>query len=339
MAYHRNHTLEMLKLFAAYMVVFLHVPFYGNFGVAVNALARFAVPFFFLVSGFFSYGITKEKIRRRIAHLAFLLAFALLICTASNLMLGFLNQGFAGVLQFFRQYLDIEKIINFLLFNKTIQVEYLWYLFAILYVYALFYFTAALGLKDRVYWAAALSGLCLQLVLGELLSAFGLVLPNHYLRNFALMGMPFFILGMMANRYRHQLARVPDAAVIALIAAGALETLYSRFTVGNNELYAGSVCILFALVVVFIKHPGEKSPAWLNTLTGCNTYIYILHPIISGIIVNLLALLGVHSGVKGYQLLRMLHPLVVCAVSTLLACGLNRILPRLESKLKHGGAA
>lgn len=31
----RNDTLSVLKLFAAYMVVFIHVPFYGRIGVAV----------------------------------------------------------------------------------------------------------------------------------------------------------------------------------------------------------------------------------------------------------------------------------------------------------------
>ena len=43
----KNHTLELLKLFASYMVVFIHVSFTGKFGTMVDALARFAVPFFF----------------------------------------------------------------------------------------------------------------------------------------------------------------------------------------------------------------------------------------------------------------------------------------------------
>ena len=57
----KNNTLELLKLFASYMVVFIHVLFYGNLGDAVDALARFAVPFFFLVSGYYSYQITCKK--------------------------------------------------------------------------------------------------------------------------------------------------------------------------------------------------------------------------------------------------------------------------------------
>ncbi len=61
----KNNTLEILKLLASYMVVFIHVSFYGKLGVAIDALARFAVPFFFLVSGYCSYQITTEKIKKK----------------------------------------------------------------------------------------------------------------------------------------------------------------------------------------------------------------------------------------------------------------------------------
>jgi len=49
MSRRKNTTLELLKLFASYMVVFVHVSFPGTVGVSINALARFAVPFFFIV--------------------------------------------------------------------------------------------------------------------------------------------------------------------------------------------------------------------------------------------------------------------------------------------------
>ena len=64
----KNNTLELIKLFASYMVVFIHVPFHGRFGAAIDALARFAVPFFFLVSGYYSYQIACKKIKMRIKN-------------------------------------------------------------------------------------------------------------------------------------------------------------------------------------------------------------------------------------------------------------------------------
>ena len=39
MSSQKNSTLELIKLFASYMVVFIHVPFYGKFGDAIDAIA------------------------------------------------------------------------------------------------------------------------------------------------------------------------------------------------------------------------------------------------------------------------------------------------------------
>lgn len=57
----RNQTLECCRILAAVFVVFLHVPFPGTVGKTVNCLARFAVPLFFAISGWFSYGAEGES--------------------------------------------------------------------------------------------------------------------------------------------------------------------------------------------------------------------------------------------------------------------------------------
>ena len=51
----RNYSLDALKLVASFFVVFIHVSFGGVFGEVIKALAGFAVPIFFLTSGYFSY--------------------------------------------------------------------------------------------------------------------------------------------------------------------------------------------------------------------------------------------------------------------------------------------
>ena len=60
----RNRTLDMVKAICAYAVVLLHVHFPGNAGIIANVLARFAVPVFFMVSGYFCFrGDDTEFIR------------------------------------------------------------------------------------------------------------------------------------------------------------------------------------------------------------------------------------------------------------------------------------
>lgn len=68
----RNQTLECCRILAAVFVVFLHVPFPGTVGKTVNCLARLAVPLFFAISGWFSYGAEGRKLLRRMGRILLL---------------------------------------------------------------------------------------------------------------------------------------------------------------------------------------------------------------------------------------------------------------------------
>ena len=68
----RNNTLEIMKLIASYMVILIHFYFKDGFGGVMDALARFAVPLFFIVSGFYSYQISLDKIKKRIKRIAYI---------------------------------------------------------------------------------------------------------------------------------------------------------------------------------------------------------------------------------------------------------------------------
>lgn len=63
------------------------------------------------------------------------------------------------------------------------------------YVYVVFYFVTMLRLNEKVIFIVSFSLLFLHILLGECLSALGIVVPIPIVRNFALMGIPFFALG------------------------------------------------------------------------------------------------------------------------------------------------
>lgn len=50
-----NYCLDYLKGIACIFVVFMHCEFPGVMGIAVQAISRFCVPFFFMVSGWFCF--------------------------------------------------------------------------------------------------------------------------------------------------------------------------------------------------------------------------------------------------------------------------------------------
>lgn len=57
-----NYCLDFIKGIACICVVFMHCEFPGIMGIAVQAISRFCVPLFFMVSGYFCYqSITVQR--------------------------------------------------------------------------------------------------------------------------------------------------------------------------------------------------------------------------------------------------------------------------------------
>ena len=79
----RNPYLDIVKLIAAFCVVFIHAnasaPASKNPSILlylIQVIVRFAVPFFFMVSGYFTFRAPAEKIKKRLKRTAILIAIA-----------------------------------------------------------------------------------------------------------------------------------------------------------------------------------------------------------------------------------------------------------------------
>lgn len=326
----KNNTLELLKLFASYMVVFIHVKFYGRLGPVMDTLARFAVPFFFLVSGFCSYKITCEKIKKRIRNILTLLIFSVVCCTAFKVAMLLAKGNMDEIMSYLSNYLDIVVLAKMFVFNATISSVHLWYLFAILYVYVIFFFATKFRLSDKIIFIISFCLLLLQLLLGEVLSVFGIALPKIIVRNFLVMGIPFFGLGLFVKKYAHKFRSIPNYVIFAFIIIGSIEPLLSRHFFGENELYSGTLLVLFAVVCVLIKYSDVRYPSVFVALEGCSTYIYIFHIMISAVINRMYTIVGIDKGSS--MLLSNIHPILVCICSTIFAHFIIRIYNKAKQK-------
>lgn len=317
MSIKKNTTLELFKLIAAYAVVFIHVMFGGNFGIATDALARFAVPLFFLTSGFFSYGIAPEKIIERAKHIFRLIIISSVCCFLFEILLLVINGNTSEIIPYLSQYCNILMILRLLVFNKPVSSGHLWYLWAILYVYVIYYFTTKRGVKEKTIFRISFVLLPLHLLLGEGLSVFNVSLPNMIIRNFAFMGFPLFGLGLFVRKHQNIIRRIPNYALIPAVIIGIAEPLAARFWFGKSELYIGSLFILFAIVVFFLKYPDIKHTYIVDKLVGCSTYIYIFHKMVSAAIIELYDV--IHVNYAPSTVIENIHPLIVCVVTTVLA--------------------
>ncbi len=325
----KNHTLELLKLFASYMVVFIHIPFYGKVGNSIDASSRFAVPFFFLLSGYYSHQITREKIKKRIKNILTLLMFSAICYTIFEIII-LLKYNMDGLVEFFNKYTDLSTYVNLLVFNVPVNFGHLWYLLAVLYVYVLFYLATKFHIKEKVICFISLFLLLEHILLGEGLSIFGIVLPIPFVRNFALMGIPFFALGLFVKKYECKFRNIPNYMIFLFAVIGTLESVISQYFFGVNELYIGSLFVLVAIICVFIKYADVKYPAFLTALEGCSTYIYIFHIMISTALSIIYGIfdIDIYSSVT----LVNLHPFIVCITSTVFSYFFIKITKKLFLK-------
>lgn len=71
-----NYCFDYLKCIACIFVVFMHCEFPGVFGTAVQAISRFCVPFFFMISGYYSYNTSTESSKRKVKRIAKMTIYA-----------------------------------------------------------------------------------------------------------------------------------------------------------------------------------------------------------------------------------------------------------------------
>ncbi len=174
----RNQRMDLYKGIAIYAVITIHVLFPGSFGSGVRALARFAVPFFFLTAGYFNLGAGTSALLRRAGRTAKQLVWSSLPYLLLGMILA-LKQG-SSLALWLRPLFSLKTLSEFIQFH-TIPFPYawqLWFLGALLMVYLLWWAIStladALG-KSFPYDALALLSLVilgLHLILGE---GFGLM--------------------------------------------------------------------------------------------------------------------------------------------------------------------
>lgn len=280
--------MECAKLIAAFFVVVIHVPFPGDFGNVISCLSRFAVPMFFAISGYFSYGADSKKLSRRFLHILKLnlLATALVIFCKYQSM----SHWDAGVLLKLQQLMPTwDKLFRWAVLHVNPFSGELWYLTATLACYGVLWgYVRFFDQKPVTYRPLYLACTVLFLIrffAGDLLRYFGAEIPFYIFRDGWFLGLPMFAMGMFLRQYQQRiLSAVPLTGgkfLLLFAAAFALSFLQWEW-MGKPELPLATVLQVALLILFTASHPSLGIPAgWGNALVSkfgfLSTAIYILH--------------------------------------------------------------
>ncbi len=281
----RNNTVDILRLAAAFAVVCLH-NFSGS-GVwaaeEIVALSRFAVPLFFLFSGYFSAGFDRRRKFRQFIRILLLAVFANLGYLAVELS----RQRVPFLMKLrFKELFTPQAWKDLLLFNQSPVSEHLWFLGALAYCLLIDLLLAGCFRRLRhgraVQWGIAAFLLLGGLVVYHILTpCLGDRYPLYVYRNFLFIGLPFFITGKLfrGSAFAKKALPAPLYPVLLLAFAGLTLAEYALF--GGWELYLGSIVTACLLMRLALCHPLENAGkfaaalAWLGKNAALT--IYIVH--------------------------------------------------------------
>lgn len=312
----KNDCLNVWKGIAAFAVVLIHCTLPGVPGEIIKGIARFAVPLFFLISGYFAYGREDAVLRRREIHILRLYVGAVAVYYLWAASRYFLSQRtFAQMgAELFPD--GGRTVSDLLFFNRTAMAPHLWFMGALVYCYLFYRLLARKRLEERAYLLIPVL-LAANLLLGEGRGLTGIAVPVRWIRSFWLTGFPFFLWGSwFACREKQGRLQLHRGAGMALVAGGMLLSSVECLWSGYDELYVGSILTaggLFSLALAFADLGKGSLLARIGERDSAN--IYLWHMLLR----NFAALAFLMAGVYETMACQLLMPFLVGAASTALA--------------------
>ena len=286
----KNDCLNRWKGVAAFGVVLIHCGFFlGTYGEIPSCLARFAVPLFFMISGYFSYGRNRETIKRRGRHILYLLLLGNGVYLLWELWKGAALSGIFSKGWF----------VDFLLWNRSPVEPHLWFLGALFYCY-LFY-GLLIHFKKAYFLIPVLLGM--NLLLGEGREWLGFTVRVRCIRSFWLTGLPFFLWGHWFASSEKKNRKLSWAAI-----AGGMVLSVAEFRLaGYQELHLGNILMAGGMILLSITDPEWGSGRFLTRVGELDSgHIYLWHLLVRDSVKMVWKGTGLHKAAVGYQIVGVL---------------------------------
>ncbi len=340
----KNYCLFLFEILACMLVVFVHADFPGMFGNIMRDIGRFAVPFFFSISGYFLYkeGITKEDIRkklsRRIIRISILALVSGLTYFILNLCIHYDDLG-----NYFYFTFSSENIVCLLLFNRPLLSEHNWFLIALLFSYIFIYIFPKLFLDKNFLYVFV--SLAVFVYIFELFHSrwnpetiYGIRLTNLVIyRNWYFTGISYISIGILLSMSKDRLKRAPlSVAIIGLLASFALMICEGHIILKYLDVHM-PFFIFNGFLVFFIYVLANKKPdlfsnsRFLNIKGNWTMYVYIFHP--AFVLIYKEAIRRNYSPIEVPEYLNWILPVAVLIVSVLFALLINFIVNMVNSRI------
>ena len=273
----RIHSIDVMRIVMAFLVVAIHIPFPGKAGQVFITYGKTAVPFFFMVCGYFLFREDSGEMMSRLIKQA---KRMLIMFIASNVFYGAFFALYErikeGSLNSFRECFTGKAIADFLLYNLSPFSEHLWFLGSLLYALVIKIVLNKLGvLKHAMFAGPAL--IAAYVVLSHLGIGEG-----YQLRNAILVGLAYTMTGMLIRRYEEKILSIKilaPALWISLAVCGTTAIFeLNGYKQGVAVPFVSCEVLTVVIVLLCLKYPNFFACTHAENLgRGCALPIYIMH--------------------------------------------------------------
>ncbi len=338
----QNRFLYSIKLIACLAVITIHAKFPDPVGGYIAALARFAVPFFFavsgryLLSGVYTTGEIRAKAARSLVKIVKTTAVVYAIYQLYSLIYHLIIK--ADLPAVFADRFNAASIKRFILFNTSMVIydgsyvfDHMWYLFA--YIYVLIFIVIMAPILKKIYKPLTVLLLLSLHILTwmqdySLVRVLGLSLTTWYvLRSWLFTGIPYVLLGVLwadvidrlkKDRSKEDcektFSRMRTIGICSLF-LGIVSTCIETYLIGDKDIYFGSFFMVMGILLMS-ESLSEKGKSVWKIGKEASSNIYFYHVLILAII-NFGADMGVLPDIPV-----AIKPLTVMLLSLLFFYGL-----------------
>lgn len=279
------YSIDALRIIAAFFVVAIHFSFQGVIGEIVWINSYFAVPFFYIVSGFFIKVKKNEKIenviKRRMKHICKLFLYTAFVYVLINIFY-FLIYKKMDAYNWIISQCSPEKMFDFVIFNVWPFVigGAIWFLQAMIYSYfAILLLIKTKLIKFEIYIIIGL--LALNAILGEFSTL--LHVPT-VMASWITRALPYMLLGHYLSNNIDKIRKIKKSYLYAVILISIIMCLMEYYileyysVLGYTGHYQGNTVLALILVIFFIQNPLMMKDSVLYKLgKKYSLSIYLIH--------------------------------------------------------------
>lgn len=265
----RNHGLDFLKGIAACGLVLAHMSFPWPYGGFFAYVASCGVSIFFMTSGYFSLGASREKLLHALKRTALYLLVAYFLYLFRMLIVNGLDFRVVGDF-LMNQVLTPQHLLKTLIFSQSKICPVAWFLISLLMCYAM---KLLLGR-----WFRYLGYLGFIAAVVVILPPVGSIL-DFPLFNPWLWGIPFFVLGELVREHEDKLQNTLSRRTLLFLCLVAIvNNLVARY-IGTQWWHLGNMLLAPSLFLLL----GGCGMRYNIVCRWGSTYaffIYIVHPLV-----------------------------------------------------------